>query len=203
MGIRGKIYLTLKEFKKTAYHHYGKAPLSLLKFIYYSGLSINTFIVYENDLTKELRAHNLDTDFMVVKPSIEELDKIRAGKDLPREFYYDSIYEAKTCYLVFKRDDIAYIHWVFCGSDYSRFLVLRDGVAELNYNTTLPEFRGHSLAAKVMAYISKDLQNMGYRKLMGVVHEYNYPQNKCMIKAGFQEIARIRSLGPFNKKLIV
>ena len=150
-----------------------------------------------------LRNHNIDPDFRVVKPTIEELDKIRTGKDLPREFYYDKIYNAKTCYLALKDDQIAYIHWVLFRGDYSRFLNLSDGVAELNYNTTLPEFRGHSLAAKVMAYISKDLQRIGYKKLMGVVHEFNYPQNKCMLKAGFEEVTRIKALGPFNRKLTV
>jgi len=123
--------------------------------------------------------------------------------DLPREFYYDRIYNAKTCYLAFKDDKVAYIHWVLFKGDYSRFLNLSDGVSELNYNTTLPEFRGHSLATKMMAYISKDLKQIGYKKLMGVVHEFNYPQNKSMIKAGFNELTRIRALGPFNRRLAV
>jgi len=150
-----KLLSTTSNFKKTAYHHYGHSPLSLLKFMYYSGIRINTFIVYENDLTKELCEHNLETDFRVVKPTMEELKKIRSGMDLSREFYYDRIYNAKTCYLAFKDDKVAYIHWVFFKGDYSRFLILRDGIAELNYNTTMPEFRGIWLSAKMMAYISK------------------------------------------------
>lgn len=195
--------MTIKEFKNTAYHHYGKTPFSLIKFIYYSGFRINTFIVYENDLTKKLSEHNLDANFKIVKPTIKELELIREGIILPREFYYDKIYNAKTCYLAFRGDKVAYIHWVLSKGDYSRFLNISTGVAELNYNTTLPEFRGYSLAAKVMAYISLDLQSSGCRKLMGVVHEFNYPQNKCMLKAGFREVARIKAIGPFNKKMQV
>jgi len=198
-----KLLITISNFRKTAYHHYGNTPLSLLKFIYYSGLRINTFIVYENDLTRKLCDHNLDPDFRVVKPTLEELEKIRTGMNLPREFYYDRIYNAKTCYLAFKADKIAYIHWVFFKGDYSRFLILRDGVAELNYNTTIPEFRGCWLSAKMMAYISKDLQREGYKKVMGVIHEFNYPSIKCIKRAGFVEVARIKTFGPFHKKLAV
>jgi len=198
-----KLLATTSNFKQTAYHHYGHSPLSLLKFMYYSGVRINTFIVYENDLTKELCEHNLDSDFRVVKPTMEELKKIRSGMDLSREFYYDRIYNAKTCYLAFKDDKVAYIHWVFFKGDYSRFLILRDGIAELNYNTTMPEFRGIWLSAKMMAYISKDLQEEGYKKVMGVIHEFNIPSIKCIKRAGFVEVARIRAPGPFNRKLAV
>ncbi len=198
-----KIFITIKNFKETAYHHYGNSPESLMKFIYYSVFRINTFIVYENDLTKRLCDLNLDKDFKVVKPSIEELENIRKGMILPREFFYDRIYNAKTCYLAYKNDKIAYIHWVFFCGDYSRFLILREGVAELNYNTTMPEFRGQSLSAKMMAYISKDLQKKGYKKVMGVIHEYNYPSIKCIKKAGFVEIARIRTLGLIHRKMTV
>lgn len=198
-----KLLITIRNFRDTAFHHYGNTPLSIIKFIYYSGLRINTFIVYENDLTKSLCDHSLDPDFKVIKPRIEELENIRKGMILPREFYYDRICKAKTCYLVYKGGKIAYIHWVFFSGEYSRFLILRDDVAELNYNTTMPEFRGHSLSAKMMAYISKDLQRNGLKKVMGVIHEYNYPSIRCIQKAGFVEVARIKTLGLFQKKLIV
>jgi RimJ/RimL family protein N-acetyltransferase len=92
---------------------------------------------------------------------------------------------------------------VFFKGDYSRFLILRDGIAELNYNTTMPEFRGIWLSAKMMAYISKDLQEEGYKKVMGVIHEFNIPSIKCIKRAGFVEVERIRALGPFNRRLAV
>jgi len=198
-----KFFLTIKEFKRTAYHHYGETPLSFARFLYYSGIRMNTFHVYENDLTRELPEHNLDPEFRVIKPTLEELVRIRRGRVLPREFYYDKIYHAKTCYLAFKGEELAYIHWVFFKGGYSRFLILRDGVAELNYNTTVPKFRGNWLSAKMMAYISKDLKEVGYRKVMGVIHEFNYPSIKCIKRAGFREITRIKALGPFHRKLMV
>ena len=198
-----KLLLTIKDFRKTAYHHYGNSPLSYFKFVYYSGLRINTFIVFENDLARELPPHNLDPEFEVIRPSLEELRSIRIGKNLPREFYYDELLNAKTCYLAFCNGELAYIHWLFFSGDYSRFLILRDGVAELNYNTTLPDFRGRRLSAKMMAYISKDLQDSGYEKVMGVIHEFNPPSIKCIKQAGFIEIRRIKALGLIHKKLTI
>jgi len=198
-----KIVVTLKNFKKTAYHHYGKKPSSLFKFLYYSGIRINTFMVYENDLTRELPEHNLESEFRVMKPSLEELAKIREGMDLPREFYYDKIFNTKTCYLVFNGDELAKIYWVLFKGDYNRFLILSDDVAELNYNTTLPKFRGRQLMAKMMVYISHDLKSAGYRRVMGIIHEFNFPALKAIEKAGFRRIAKIRTLGPFNRKMKV
>jgi len=198
-----KLFITLRDFKKTAYHHYGETPFSLIRFLYYSGIRRNTFYVYENNLARELPEHNLESDYRVVKPTLEKLTRIREGKVLPREFYYDRIYHAKTCYLAFKGDELAYIHWVFFKGDYSRFLILRDGVAELNYNTTLPKFRGDWLSAKMMAYISQDLKKKGYKKVMGVIHEFNYPSIKCIERAGFRKITKIQALGPFHRKLRV
>ncbi len=198
-----KLLLTVKEFKKTAYHHYGQSPLSLLKFIYYSCIRINTFYVFENDLEKELPEHNLDSDFRVIKPTLEELARIREGRDLSREFYCDKIYNVTTCYLTFKGNELAHIYWVFFKGDYSRYLILRDGAAEVNYNTALPKFRGNRLMAKMMAYISKDLKKAGHRKVMGVIHEFNYPAIKSAEIAGFKKIAEIKSLGPIHRKLKV
>lgn len=199
----GKIIKTIINLKETAYHHYGKKPFSVLKFIYYSGIRINTFIIYEIDLTKEFIEYTLDPEYKVITPSIEELNILRNDKNLPREFYYDILHGAKKCYIAIKDGSIAYIHWVLFKGDYSRFLVLENGCAELNYNTTIQEFRGKSLTAKMMSFIAKDLQNMGYSKLFGVVHDQNYPQNICMTRAGFKEIKRINAIGPFNRKLKV
>ena len=198
-----KLIITVRNFKKTAYYYYGDRFSSYFRLIYYGLLRVNTFLVYENDLSMDLPDLDLDSDFKVIRLSSKELERIREGKDLPREFYYDRIYNAKTCYVVFCGEELAYIHWVFFKDDYSRFLVLTDGVAELNYNTTLPKFRGNELMAKMMTYISRDLKESGYGKVMGVVHEFNPPAIKSMKKAGFREIARIKALGPFHRKVEV
>ena len=145
----------------------------------------------------------MNPEFKVFKPTLSKLNELRKGQTLPRDFYYDKILNVKTCYLVFVESEIAYIHWVFFKGDNSRFLILSDSVAELNYNTTMQYFRGHRLSAMMMAYISKDLKESGYRKVMGVIHEENIASIKCIKQAGFKEITRIKALGPFHRKIIV
>ncbi len=196
-----KMLITICNFQKTAYHHYGKNHLSILKLIYYSFIRINTFYVYENDLTRALPPHNLDEYYRIERPSLEKLNRIRHGMNLPREFYYDQIYKLRTFYLVLKSNELAKIYWVLFKGDFNRFLVLTDGVAELNYNTTLAKFRGDQLMAKMMAYISLDLQKQGFRKAVGVINEFNYPAIKSIEKAGFKRVATIKSLGPFNRRM--
>jgi L-amino acid N-acyltransferase YncA len=81
--------------------------------------------------------------------------------------------------------------------------VLSEGVAELNYNTTLPEFRGRGLMSKMEAYILRDLQKQGYRKAVGVIHEKNIPAIKSITRVGFREIKRIKTMGPFSRRIKV
>jgi len=196
-----KLIITAKELKKTAYHHYGNNFLSLFKFVYYSILRINRFNIYENKFSQDEVLIKLDPEYKIVVPSLSELNKIREGEKLPREFYYDRIHKLKKCYLAFKGKELAYIHWVQFKGDHSRFLVLGDNVAELNYNTTLPSHRGKYLSAKMMSYISKDLKKHGIKKVMGVIHEKNLASIKTIEKAGFSRVGVIKALGPFNKKM--
>jgi len=101
-----KMFFTLKNIKKTAYHHYGKSWLSLPKFLYYSVFHINTFVLLVAELDKELPPYPLEPEFRVIKPSLEELDQLREGKDLSREFYYDRIHGVKTCYLILNNKNL-------------------------------------------------------------------------------------------------
>lgn len=195
-----KVYRTLKEFRKTAYHHYGDNISSIPKFIYYSFFNVNTFVVVGFDLNNTIPDYPLDSDFEVIKPSIDELNRYRKGKDLPREFYYDQIHGVKTCYLTLCHGELAYIHWIYLKGDYNRFLKLGSDIAELNYNTTLSEFRGRGLMGKMLVYILSDLKKQGYTQAVGVIHGKNPPALKSTIKAGFKELGRIKTYGPFCKK---
>ena len=195
-----KLSITLKELRKTAHHHYGYNISSIPKFIYYSLFNINTFVVVGMDLNEELPKYPLDPEFKVIKPTIKELNKLRVGKNLPREFYYDQIHGVKTCYIAMAEDEMAYIHWIYKKGDYNRFLKLSSDVAELNYNTTLTKFRGRGLMGKMLVYILSDLKKRGYRKAVGVIHGGNPAALKSTIKAGFKELCRIKTYGPFNKK---
>ena len=195
-----KFLRTMREFKKTAYHDYGNRPWSVVKFIYYSAFKRNSFVVVGFPLDKAIPDCPLDSDFTVIKPTLEELRKLRAGKELPREFYYDEFHGVRRCYVALCAGDLAYIHWVYVKGDYNRFLRLSEGVAELNYNTCLPKHRGRGLMAKMIVYIFRDLQKDGFRMAVGVAHAENPPALKSTFKAGFREIGRIRTLGPFSRK---
>jgi len=198
-----KLLLTLKDLKMTAYHHYGNNIYSIPKFIYFSLFKINTFIIVGIDLDNKLPKLDIEPEFKIIKPTIDELDRLRSGKDLPREFYYDKIHGIKKCYIVLCQNELAYIHWVYLKGDKNRFLVLSDDVAELNYNTTLPKFRGRKLMAKMVAYIVRDLKKEGYKKVVGLTHSQNIASIKSVKRAGFKELGKVKAFGPFNMKVRV
>jgi GNAT superfamily N-acetyltransferase len=195
-----KIIFTLRNLKAVAYHHYGPHPSSLFTFVYYSLFRINTFVVFECDLTAPLPELELEPGFRVLKPPLDELERIRRGKDLPREFYSDQFHHAQTCYLALRGDEIAYIHWVYVRDGSSRFLRLRPGAAEINYITTLPPFRGQRLSSRMLAYTVRDLKGDGYTRVAVVVHEYTSSLIRNLREAGFRETARLKSLGPLNRR---
>jgi ribosomal protein S18 acetylase RimI-like enzyme len=198
-----KLYYTFKEFKKTSYHHYGNNKASIFKMLYYSAIHINSFIIYERVLDNSIKSLELEFEFIIEKPDMKRLGQIRNGKELPREFYYDKIHGINNCYLVMCGEEPAYIHWVYVKGDYNRFLILPELVAELNYNTTLPPFRGRKIMAKMMLYIMSDLKKQGFRKVVGVVNIQNPPAIKSMETAGFREVRKIKTIGYFNRRYAI
>jgi len=198
-----KFYYTFKEFKKTAYHHYGNNISSIFKMIYYSAINVNSFTIYERVLDESIKSIDLESEFIIEKPTMERLEQIRSGKELPREFYYDKIHGIKNCYIVMCGEEPAYIHWVYVKGDYNRFLILPESVGELNYNTTLPPFRGRKLMGRMMLYIMNDLKKQGFRKVVGVVNIQNPPAIKSMKAAGFREVRNIKTVGYFNRKYAI
>lgn len=203
MHIIKKLIFTIKNLKQTAYHYYGDSPFSLIRLVYYSLFRVNTFLVFENDLRGEIPRVELDSQIRVIEPTVEEFDRLRQERDLPREFFCDKIYEAKRCCLAFYREEIAYIHWVYSKGEYSRFLVLSEHVCEINHVVTLPSFRGRKLSSTMLAYASKVLQGLGYKKVVVVVHQNNVAFIKNIRRLDFIETKRIKTLGPFNRKVIV
>ncbi|GEM_PF-563893 len=200
-GTAAKSLATLKELKKTAYHHYGHHPLSILKFLYYSGMRVNTFHIYEFDLAGEFPDLAPDPGFRIVMPTVEELEKVREGRDLTREFYYDRLLGVKTCCLALRGDEPAYIHWVLFRGDHSRFFRLGEKVAELSYSTTIPKFRGNNLQAKLFAHHCRELRDRGYRKAVAAIHELNTPSLRSIELAGWRKTREVKALGPFHRKI--
>ena len=100
-------------------------------------------------------------------------------------------------------EEPAYIHWIYVRGDTNRFLKLGDGVAEVNYITTLPEYRGKKLMANMMIFAMNDLKRMGYKKLVSVVNTLNPPALKSMLAAGFKEVRKIKTLGYLSRKYTI
>lgn len=203
MQIHKKIIFTIRNFNEIAYHHYGQSPFRLIRFVYYSLFRVNTFLVFEKDLRREFPEIDLDPGIRIISPSLEELDRLRKDKYLPREFFSDQIHNAKTCCIGFCGEEIAYVHWVYSKGEYSRFVILDPDVCEINHVATLPRFRGRKLSMMMLEYAFKSLQKLGYKKVAVVVHENNIAFIKNIKRLNFKETKRIRTIGPFNRKVPV
>jgi hypothetical protein len=174
-----------------------------LKRIYSNYFHILTFILYKRDLNDGFSGIMLDPKFRCAEGNLELLKKERQlRKDLPREFYVDQTHGGKLFYLVYYRDELAYIHWIFRKGEYSRFFKIQDeSTIEFNYNVTLPKFRGNRLQAKTMNYICEDLKNKGYKMVVGAVSTGNILSMKGMARTGLKEFKRVKSFFSYVKKV--
>ncbi len=55
----------------------------------------------------------------------------------------------------------------------------------------------------MLEYSFKSLQKLGYKKVAVVVHENNIAFIKNIKRLDFKETKRIRTIGPFNRKISV
>ena len=196
-----KIYKTFSEIDKVSSYYYGHKKYPILNFLYYSFFHFNTFIAYKIELDINLLTPTINFDEYKISTDIKDLVSIRKDKNLPREFYYDEIHGIDKFYLLTKNGDIAYIHWVYVKGDKNRFLCLSPSDVELNYNTTIDKYRGKGIMTQMMRYILLDLREKGFKRAFGVVNIENHPAIKSMNKCGFVELTRIKTVGPFNRKL--
>jgi len=173
-----------------------------LQRIYSNYFHILTFILYKRELDDGFSGIMLDGDYRCVEGNLDMLDKLRKERDdLPREFYIDQTHGGRLFYLVYSRDELAYIHWVFRKGEYSRFFDIKDeSTVEFNYNITLPKFRGNRLEAKTMNYICEDLRKKGYKRAVGAVSVGNVLSIKGMNRTGLKEFKRVKSYFSFVKK---
>jgi len=173
-----------------------------LQRIYSNYFHVLTFILYKRELDDGFSGIMLDQDYRCVEGSLDLLNRERkARNDLPREFYIDQTHGGKLFYLVYRKDELAYIHWIFRKREYSRFFDIQDETTvEFNYNTTLPKFRGNRLQAKAMNYICEDLRKKGYKRVLGAVAVSNVLSIKGMNRTGLKEFKRVKSYFSFVKK---
>lgn len=173
--------------------------------IYSNYFHVVTFILYKRELDDGYLGIVFDQDFRCIEGNLHLLKREReARKDLPREFYVDRTHGGKVFYLVYYRDELAYIHWIFRKGEYSRCFDIQDEVTvEFNYNLTLPQFRGNRLQAKTMNYICEDLRKKGYKRAVGAVAAGNVLSIKGMNRTGLKEFRRVKSYFSFLRKTVV
>jgi RimJ/RimL family protein N-acetyltransferase len=192
-----------RNFDEIARAYYGQRPWCYPKYLYYSLLRINEFVLFRKDLAPTDGDPFAGTEFEIKRIPIEELKQIREKENLPKEFYCDVSHGWKTCYVVLHHGEIAHVIWVCYPSERSRFFRCKGAVAELNYNITLPRFRGHGLSVRAMDHICEAERSRGIEVMLGVVHSQNIAMIKCMKKSGFAEVGTTKSLGQWNRKTTV
>jgi RimJ/RimL family protein N-acetyltransferase len=197
-----KIFATLANLRETVTGSYGSGVGAYLEFIYFSLFSLNTFKVYSLDLQLHSDLYKTCADeFTFMAPSLDQVRLFRQGKKLPREFFYDEIHDLKVCHAARSGTDFAYIHWLYFPGHKSRFFHLEEGVVEVNNCHTLPAFRGRNLMTRACNFTALRLKDSGTRHLLMVIHKDNIPSIKSALRAGFREVAEIKSFGPFNARI--
>jgi GNAT superfamily N-acetyltransferase len=189
--------------KSTVESLYGKGLFAYVKYLYYGLMRVNTFVVFELPLDREFEEKPVGDDVILVKPSREELDRIREGRDLPKAFYIDKTDGITCCYLLLKNGEPVYIHWISYHGDKSRFVRLGKKTTRITYIFTLPEHRGEGYYYKMIPKTANELRKQGIEKLVTVIHDGNISAIKSVTKAGFREYTRIKALGPLNKTIDV
>ena len=189
--------------KSTVESFYGKGWFAYVKYLYYGLMRVNTFVVFELPLDREFVEVPIGDDVTMLKPTTEELDRIREGRNLPKAFYIDKTEGIKCCYLLVKNGEPVYIHWISYHGDKSRFVRLGKKTTRITYIFTLPEHRGEGYYYKMIPVTANELRKQGIEKLVTVIHDGNISAIKSVTKAGFREYARIKALGPINRTLDV
>jgi len=197
------LFDVIKTFRHTAKIEYGPGILNVIKCIYYSLFRINIFNIYVFDLNDDIPHSKLLDGYYVLKPSLTELDRLRTGKNLTREFYCDKTHGLTTCRLLMKGSEIAYIHWICGANDPSRFFRLGEGVVRITNSATVPAFRGQHLMSTMFMHSLIELKKQGYHRVVSAIHSKNIASIKSILRAGYHQIGAIRTVGRFHKKKII
>ena len=195
-----RVRLVLGHLEESVCSNYGLGPFRYLKFMYYSLLRVNTFNVYEFFLNNKSIPLISRDDLEFVEVSLEKLDKYRE-KHFSQEFFMDSLGTLSKCHLVLCNGETAYIHWIYSSGEVSRFLKLGNGVAEINYIHTRPEFRRRGICHWAIGKGLEKLAEKGMKRVFAVVHTENVASCGVLECAGFTLVAKINSIGPFNRRM--
>lgn len=185
--------------KESVVSLYGKGIFSYFKFVYISFFRCNVFLIMNMNIQKYEYSNNIDG--FSYSQDIEILKRFRSDKNLPKQFYMDKICGLKRVCIVLKGADIVHIHWVVFSGDFSRFLMLSPGHAEINYVLTLPEYRNLKIFRKALCKTINSLKNDNIDCIFAVSHSQAVASIKAFESVGLKTCGKIRTLGPFNFKM--
>lgn len=196
------IFRQLTYLKSSVRSVYGDGAKAWFSFIYYGLFRLNRFRILKVNLDILPAAGAGLPGVSFLSPRVDELESLRASH-LPREFFCDRFHKVNTCCIARLNGALAYIHWIYFCGDFSRFLKLGEGSAEINYVLTLPQYRGHGISAAAFCHTLHALKERGIRDVFAVVHEENTASLKSFAKAGFIDVGSTFSFGLFNRKVAV
>lgn len=167
----------------------------------YGYFTINKFIVFYRNIEEPFSPSQKSSSIKISKISLDTLVSIRNRvKRLPVEFYCDETHGFTVPFVAEVEGEIAAIHWLVQPGEKSRFLNLKPGDLELNFNTVLPKFRNKKLAELLMAELISYCSNRKFDRIFGVVHVNNIPQYKQMIRLGFEPVEIVTHFGLYRPK---
>lgn len=181
---------------------YGEGAKAWFTFIHYALFRLNRFRILRVNLDNLPVSRIELSGVSFLSPCVDELESLR-NSDLPREFFCDRFHKVGNCCIARLNGVLAYIHWVYFQGDFSRFLKLGEGCAEINYVLTLPQYRGHGISAAAFCHSLQSLKELGIKNVFAVVHEENIASLKSFTKAGFVDVGSTFSFGLFNRKVAV
>jgi GNAT superfamily N-acetyltransferase len=187
--------------RNTVENFYGKGVFAYVKYLYYGLFRVNTFVVFELPLDRDFEEKPLGDDVVMLKPTLEELERIREGRNLPKAFSMDKIDGLRCCYLLLKNEEPVYIHWIGYHGDKSRFVRLGPKTTRITYIFTVPEHRGGGYYYKMIPITANELRKQGMERLITIIHDGNISAIKSVTKAGFREVTRMKALGQFNRTI--
>jgi len=150
-------------------------------------LSITGFTLFKKQLDKNVNYEDTKSIYDYCIGDISILNQYREkNHSLPREFYIDRTHNANEFYLGYYNGHLAQICWVFSKGEYSRFFSIKNySTCEVNYLTTLQDFRGKGDSAKIINYICNQVKSRGVEKVVGGIASTNVLMIRGMESIGF------------------
>lgn len=197
------LFRQLNHLKSTVRSNWGAGPKAWFNFIFYGMFRVNKFIIMKVGIENQIYSPGNTSGVTIFNPLRSEIDRLRSGKILPREFFCDQYHKVTSCCMAKVGGELAYIHWVYLKGDYSRFLKIGSNSAEINYVLTLPEFRGRRISTAAFNYTMQTLRQIGIKNIFAVVHNNNIASIKSFERAGFSQAGSIVSICHLNWKVSV